>query len=173
MGGEAHSGVERMDVTPQPSRPFPYPPPSTTARPESSAPGAEAMPGPDSPSPTSTEVPEGGLEDWVEEMRQRLEVIELDPRASYPDVLRLYNTHHAAVERYYGSGGEITGTDHRALAAAVQEQDSAFHELLELTGTTDYIERTHLLHAIRNVRLAMEEVLDRARAAGVPLEGTD
>lgn len=170
MEGEARRGAERLDVTPQPSRPFPYPPPSTTARAESSASGAEAIPGADSPSPTSTEVPEGRLEDWVEEMRQRLEVIELDPRASYPDVLRLYNTHHAAIERYYGSGGELTGTDHPALAEAVQQQDSAFHELLELTGTTDYIERTHLLHAIRNVRLAMETILDRARATGVPLE---
>ena len=135
--------------------------------------GPDAEPGPETPTPTATEVPEGGLENWVEEMRQRLEVIELDPRASYPDVLRLYNSHHGAIERFYGEGGELTGDAHPELAAAIQRQDSAFHELLELTGTTHYIERTHLLHAIRNVRLAMEEVLDRARAAGLPLESTD
>ena len=133
-------------------------------------PGPGAEPGPETPSPTTTELPEGGLDDWVEQMRDRLEVIELDPRNSYPDVLSLYNSHHGAMERYYGAGGRVTRDAHPDLAAAVQRQDSAFHELLELTGTTDYIERTHLLHAIRNVRLAMEEILDRARAAGVPLD---
>lgn len=115
-------------------------------------------------------VPPGGLEAWVEEMRARLEEIELDPRASYRDVVSLYTTHHEAMERYYGAGGEVTGDEHPGIAAAVQRQDSAFQELLELTGTTHYIERTHLLHAIRNVRLGMESVLDRAREAGVPLD---
>lgn len=119
---------------------------------------------------TAPGLPAGGLEAWVEEMRARLEEIELDPRASYRDVVALYRTHHEAIERYYGAGGEVTGDDHPGIAAAVQRQDSAFQELLELTGTTDYIERTHLLHAIRNVRLGMESVLDRARAAGVSLD---
>lgn len=115
-------------------------------------------------------LPAGGLEAWVEEMRTRLEEIELDPRASYRDVVALYTTHHGAIERNYGEGGAVTGDEHPEIADAVQRQDSAFQELLDLTGTTDYIERTHLLHAIRNVRLAMESVLDRAREADVPLD---
>ena len=122
--------------------------------------------------PTTTDasgLPPGGLEAWVEQMRARLEEIELDPRRSYRDVVALYTTHHGAIERSFGEGGAVTGDAHPELARAVQRQDSAFRELMELTGTTDYIERTHLLHAIRNVRLAMESILDRAREAGIPL----
>lgn len=168
--GAGGSGGEEADGAENAARSGPAAEPTPESARE---PGPTAEPGPGTSSPTSTEIPEGGLEDWVEGMRQRLEVIELDPRASYPDVLRLYNTRHGAIERFYGRGGELTGDAHPELAAAIERQDSAFHELLELTGTTDYIERTHLLHAIRNVRLALEEVLDRARAAGVPLESTD
>lgn len=120
--------------------------------------------------PTSAEVPEGGLERWVVEMRARLEEIELDPRASHPETLSLYTTYHGAVERYYGEGGVFTAGDHPELARAVAAQDTAFQELLALTGTTDYIERTHLLHAIRNVRLELARVLSEAREADVPLE---
>lgn len=121
-------------------------------------------------SPDSAALPDGGLEAWVEDMRASLEEIELDPRASYRDVVSVYTTYHAAIARYYGAGGELTGDDYPELAAAVQREEAAFRELLDLTGTTDYIERTHLLHAIRTLRLAVESVLDRARAAGVPLD---
>ena len=111
----------------------------------------------------------GGLEAWVSEIRAEMEEVELDPRASHERVRRLYTVEHARIARHYGAGGTVTGDDHPELARAVEAQGAAFRELLELTGTTHYIERTHLLHAIRNIRMALQRTLEEAREAGVPL----
>lgn len=71
---------------------------------------------------------------------------------------------------YYGRGGRITGDDHPELARAVEEQEARFHELMELTGSDQQIQRERILGGVQELRLALNRTLELARERGIPLE---
>lgn len=137
---------------------------STVETPESaSGQGEDAVPAP-------TEVPEGGLEQWVTDIRRGLEDVELNPRDSQDEVEELYRQRQEPIEAFYGAGGEITGDDYPSLADAVAEQDARFQDLMELTGTTLQIQRERILGAVQELRLALNRTLEIARETDLPLD---
>lgn len=132
--------------------------------------GPQAEPGPESSSPTTTEVPEGGLERWVADLRTQLEAVELDPRDSYDHVLELYTTRYAFIERFYGAGGEFTGDAYPEVAEEVEELDADFQELLEMTGSSIRLERSEMLNVIHGLRTRVGRVLEVVQRAGLPVD---
>lgn len=137
------------------------------------APGSEgevAADGAPAPDTSETGVPDGGLEQWAADLRRGLEEVELAPRRSYDRVLELYTTRQEYIEMYYGAGGRITGDDHPELAEAVEEQEARFHELMELTGSDQQIQRERILGGVQELRLALNRTLELARERGVPLD---
>lgn len=118
-------------------------------------------------------IPEGGLEQWVTDIRRGLEEVELNPRESAQRVLELYTTRQEYIELFYGPNGRITGEDHPELAEAVMAQEERFHELMELTGTDQRIQRERILGGVQELRLALNRTMERAQEAGVPLDRPD
>ncbi len=132
------------------------------------APESASGEGKDAAAPS--EVPEGGLEQWVADIRRGLEGVELNPRDSRDEVEELYAQRQEPIETFYGAGGEITGDDYPELAEAVAEQEARFQDLMELTGTTLQIQRERILGAVQELRLALNRTLEIARDTDLPLE---
>lgn len=137
----------------------------------------DGAPDPGAPEPETDApgagVPDGGLEQWAADLRRGLEEVELAPRTSHDRVLELYTTRQEYIEMYYGPGGRITGDDHPELAEAVEEQEARFHELMELTGSDQRIQRERILGGVQELRLALNRTLELARERGVPLNPPD
>jgi len=128
-------------------------------------PAAEAEGG----APAPSGIPEGGIRQWVSDIRSGLEEVRSNPSASRSRVLDLYVGRQEYVEMYYGTNGQLTGTEHPELAEAVTTQESIFHELMQLTGT-ESVDPEAVRAKVQELEAQAERVLELAREAGVPLE---
>lgn len=145
--------------------------PSATDQPASEAASedAGAAAGAEEPPPSSG-IPEGGLEQWVEDIRGELDAIASgDLSGARSQVLNLYVGRQEYIEMFYGPGGQFTGRDHPELARAVTAQETLFHDLMELTAR-EKPDPVAVGAKLDELRAQLDRVMSLAGEAGVPLE---
>ena len=91
----------------------------------------------------------------------------LDAPAARKAVLDLYLTRQEYIEMYYGAGGQVGAPD--AVDEIVDRSEARFHELMQLLGETPPPSAERVSRAIMMVTSTHEELLTRARSAGVRL----
>jgi len=137
--------------------------------------GAEAAATPDAATrPTPQRLPgtpEGGLEEWVAEIRTGLSALpELVPEslaAAQQRTVQLYVGRQEWLERYYGTAGMLVADTSATLPRAVMDAEARFHELLQLV-TEGAPTREAVRSAVGAVDAEFERVLKAARAESPP-----
>lgn len=116
--------------------------------------------------------PEGGLRDWVGEIRQGVEGLSAlaaeNPDSAEKVVITYYVGRQEWLERYWGTYGLFTQEVDPELGQAVMDAEAAFHELLTLVSeggaTAEQVDA-----AVAALHDEMEVVLTRAGETEVPL----
>lgn len=123
------------------------------------------------PTAGGTELPPGGLEAWISDIREGLRglpgAVGRDPAAAERSVTGLYLNRQEHIERYYGPGGSLGGGED--LAEAVREAEARFHDLMRLVGSSPPPDSAAVAEAVGRLEAQLDVVLERARAADVPL----
>lgn len=148
-GADAPDGVDEL------------PSPATEAGAEA-PPVVERLPG----------TPEGGLRDWVAEIRQGMEGVSAlaaeDADSAQQVVVGLYTGRQEWLERYWGTYGLFTQEVEPELGQAVMDAEAVFHELLVLVSeggaTVEQVDA-----AVSALDSEMETVLAQAEQVDVPL----
>ena len=118
--------------------------------------------------------PEGGLRDWVADIRAGLgdlpAVLRRDAAAAESTAVALYVNRQEWLERYWGTLGTLTKDAAPELGSAVMEAEARFHELLVLLAGSDRPDAARVDSALSALNAQLDQVLARATEAGVPLE---
>lgn len=148
--------------------------------------GADAPDGADELAPSAAEAgaeappaverlpgtPDGGLRDWVAEIRQGMEGVSAlaaeNADSAQKVVVGLYTGRQEWLERYWGTYGLFTQEVEPELGQAVMDAEAVFHELLILVSeggaTVAQVDA-----AVSALDSEMETVLARAEQVDVPL----
>lgn len=126
--------------------------------------------GTEAPAASASAAPPGGLERWIADIREGLDglpgALHDDPDGAERRVTSLYLDRQEHIERHYGPGGTLDPDE--ALAGAVREAEARFHDLMRLVGSTP-ADSVRVAQATERLESQLEVVLERARAADVPL----
>jgi len=125
----------------------------------------------DDAAPAVGEIPAGGLEDWIADVRRGLERLPAaaaaDPAGAQHAALDLYVGRQEYIELFYGPRGRLTAGE--TLGPAVERAEERFHELLLLLGGSEPPDSAQVRKAVAAVEAEYDRVLEEAVRAGVPL----
>lgn len=133
---------------------------------------AEASATADEAAPPVTEgrapgTPDGGLVDWIDDIRATLAELPLDsPAAARQKVLDVYIGRQEFIELYYGAGGRLG--PRAELVAAVTEAEDRFHELMTVLGQDPPPAPDRIEGLVGELEAQLDVVLDAAEVDGVP-----
>ncbi|HUG00342.1 MAG TPA: FTR1 family protein [Longimicrobiales bacterium] len=111
--------------------------------------------------------PEGGLADWIDDIRATLDHLPVDsPAVARQRVLDAYIGRQEFIEMYYGAGGRLA--PRAELVASVDEAEARFHELMQVLGQDPPPARERVAELINELNGQLDVVLDAAEVDGVP-----
>lgn len=111
--------------------------------------------------------PDGGLVDWVDDIRATLAALPADsPAVARQKVLDAYIGRQEYIELYYGAGGRLG--PRAELVASVTEAETRFHELMQALGQDPPAARERIDELVRELEAQLDVVLDAAEVDGVP-----
>lgn len=117
--------------------------------------------------------PEGGLEQWVSDIRTGLADLprraSQDAEAAGKLTVDLYVNRQEWLERYWGTYGLLTQDVAPALGRAVMDAEARFHELMILMTGAEAPGEEKVAAAFAALNAQLDQVLARAAEANVPL----
>jgi hypothetical protein len=116
--------------------------------------------------------PPGGLVDWIADIREGTSGIEVlaaeDATGAQRRALDLYVTRQEYLELYYGTNGRISSGVAVELGEAVMENETRFHEMLQLLAVTP-VDTAAVRVKREELHAQMDRVLEQAQTVSIPL----
>jgi len=111
--------------------------------------------------------PDGGLADWIDDIRATLDHLPVDsPAVARQRVLDAYLGRQEFIEMYYGAGGRLA--PRAELVASVDEAEARFHELMLVLGQDPPPAPERVAELVNELNGQLDVVLDAAEVDGVP-----
>ena len=115
--------------------------------------------------------PEGGLAEWVADMKSGLDTVVTtavrDRSVAQRAVLDVYVNRQEWLERYYGRYGSLQPDTTSTLGSAVMEAEARFHDLLTLVSA-ESVDSAQVAQAVTAVHVELDRVLAEAARTEVP-----
>ncbi|MEN8376046.1 MAG: FTR1 family protein [Gemmatimonadota bacterium] len=128
---------------------------------------AERAPVPADAATRAPGTPDGGLADWITDIRATLDELPTDsPATARQRVLDVYIGRQEFIELYYGPGGLLGPREE--LTASVAEAEARFHELMSTLGQDPAPEPARVAELVNELDGQLDVVLDAAEVDGVP-----
>jgi len=105
----------------------------------------------------------------VADIRSGLQDVKKSPLQSQQEIVQLYIGRQEYIEMYYGVGGRLTHEAHPELATAITDQETRFHELMQLASGGEGVTAQQVRDKIAELEAQMDRTMELARKAGVPL----
>jgi FTR1 family protein len=140
-------------------------------REEPSEAGADAAPAsevaPAEPGARVPGTPDGGLEDWIDDIRATLVALPTDsPSTARQRVLDVYIGRQEFIELYYGPAGRLA--PRAELVATVEEAEARFHTLMQVLGADPPPTPATVDSLVNELDAQLDAVLAAAEVDGVP-----
>jgi hypothetical protein len=109
--------------------------------------------------------PDGGLTEWVADMKAGLDTVVTtavgDHSVAQRAVLDVYVNRQEWLERYYGRYGALQADTMSTLGNAVMDAEARFHDLLTLVSA-ETVDSAQVAQAVTAVRVELDRVLAEA-----------
>ncbi|HSM34930.1 MAG TPA: FTR1 family protein [Longimicrobiales bacterium] len=111
--------------------------------------------------------PDGGLVDWIDDIRAALVELPTDsPTVARQRVLDVYIGRQEFIELYYGPGGRLA--PRAELVATVEEAEARFHTLMQRLGEDPPPQPTEVDSLVNELDAQLDAVIAAAEVDGVP-----
>jgi FTR1 family protein len=111
--------------------------------------------------------PDGGLVDWIDDIRATLVELPTDsPMVARQQVLDVYIGRQEFIELYYGPGGRLA--PRAELVATVEEAEARFHTLMQRLGEDPPPQPTEVDSLVNELDAQLDAVIAAAEVDGVP-----